>query len=177
MNMLKASITARQSAVECPQSRLRCSTITDKVVKIIHKRYEELAALHNIPTSAATPGASSSGALSNEKGLLSEDIFIYMTQVVDITGGKAIVDLENALHKIQSKDEAKDPQQGPAITKDTLADTVRKAVPDALRKGKGIFPLTSLKREVTDSSCVTFSNEGKWQKASQKGQEKAQLTF
>ena len=100
-----------------------------------------------------------------------------MTRVVDITGGKAIAELENARNKMKLKDEAKDSQQGPAITKDTLAATVGKAVTDALRKQKGIFPLTLLERTVTDSSCVTFSNEGKSQKASQNRQEKAQLTF
>ena len=176
MNMLKASIATRQWEVEYLHFRLCRSAMTDKVVNIIDKGYEELMALHNVPISAATPVAPSSSTLSNEEGVLSQDIFVYATRVVDIAGGKAIAELKNALNKMKLKDAPKDLQQGPAITKDTVADTVRKAVQDALRNDKGIFPLTSLKRKATDSSRVEFSNEEKRHKASQNGQQKSNST-
>ena len=124
MYMLKAAIAARQSEVTYLLSRLRRYAIMDKVVNIIHKHHDEVVRLHNVPTSAATPDAPSSGALSYEIYQLSQDIYIYETRVVDIGGGMAIAELENAVYKMKLKDAAIDPQQRTAITKDMLADTV-----------------------------------------------------
>ena len=169
--MLVASISARQAEVNYLHGRLRRSAINDQVVDIINKRHEELVALHVADNHTTQPPSSkSSSILAQEKGILSQDIFIYITRVVDIAGGKAIAELETALNKMKLKEAAKDPQEGPAITNDSLADTVRKAVQEALRKEKGMNAgsnESTSKRKYTDSNCVTSEHEEKRQRKGQ----------
>ena len=87
---------------------------------------------------------------------------------MDIAGRKAIAELDAALSKMKLKDAAKDPQQGPAITQDTLADTVRKALQEALRKEKGEKLVNSNdKRNHTDSNCINSRHKEKRQRKGQ----------
>ncbi|RPB21077.1 hypothetical protein L211DRAFT_851814 [Terfezia boudieri ATCC MYA-4762] len=137
MEMLSQAITAREQEVTFLHTGLRHPAIQKTVVNIIDQRYEEL------------------------------DIFTYATRVVDIAGSKAIAELETALNKMKLKDAVKDPQQGPAITQDSLADTVRKAVQDALRKEKGTNPLQGLKHSLSNSNCITYRFKEKRQRKRQ----------
>jgi len=98
---------------------------------------------------------------------------------VDIVGGKAIAELETGLNKMKLKEAAKDPQEGPAITKDSLADTVRKAVQEALRKEKGMNAgsnESTSERKYTDSNCVNSKHEEKRQRKGQ-GDQKVSERF
>jgi len=128
-------------------------------------------ALHVTDNHATQPPSSkSSSILAQEKGILSQDIFIYITRVVDITGGKAIAELETALNKMKLKEAAKDQQEGPAITNNSLADMVRKSVQEALRKKKGTNARSNestSKCKYTDSNCVNSKHEEKRQRKGQ----------
>ena len=165
MKMLVASITARQAEVNYLHGRLRRSAINDRVVEIINKRHEELVAVHVADNHGPQPPTSkSSSILAQEKGILSQDIFIHITRVVDIAGGKAIVELKTALNNMKLKKGAKDPQEGSAITNDSLGDTFRKPVQEALRKDKGMNAgsnESTSKRKYTDSNCVNSKHEEK----------------
>ena len=175
LKMLLASLNARQGEIAFLQSRLRRSAFQEKVLEIISRRYEELVALHNEdPTATTLANKKDSSFFVMEKGLLTQDIFTYATRLVDIAGGKAIAELDTALSKMKLKDAAKDPQQGPAITQDSLADTVRKAVQEALQKEKGEQLVKSNgKRNHADSNCINSRHEEKRQRKGRecKGQE------
>jgi len=98
---------------------------------------------------------------------------------MDIAGGKAIAELETALNKMKLKEAAKDPPERPAITNDSLADTVRKAVQEALRKEKGInagSKESTSKRKYIDSNCVNSKHEEKRQRKGQ-GDQKISKRF
>jgi len=67
-------------------------------------------ALHVADNHASQPPLSKSlSILAQEKSILSQDIFIYITRVVDIACGMAVAELETALNKMKLKEAAKDP--------------------------------------------------------------------